>query len=71
MTGTFKPAGVAFAAVMAGIAAPAGILAQADAVMAARDAEADALVAGAMQAGAAEPLGQSDETPAQGNLFDL
>ncbi|MBT9444849.1 MAG: hypothetical protein IV086_04020 [Hyphomonadaceae bacterium] len=70
MTGTFKPVGAAFAAVVAGIAAPAGVLAQADAAMAARDAEADALVAGAMQAGAAEPLGEV--APAtRTDLFDL
>lgn len=66
---TFKPAGLAVAAVVAGIAAPVGVLQAAEAAMAAREAEADALVAGAMQAGAAEPLGE--QTPAQANLFDL
>ncbi|MBL8559861.1 MAG: hypothetical protein JNM47_14150 [Hyphomonadaceae bacterium] len=70
MTGTFKPAGIAVAAVVAGLAAPVGIVQAADAAMAARDAEADALVAGAMSAGAAEPFG--DVAPAeQSNLFDL
>jgi len=70
MTGTFKPAGIAVAAVVAGLAAPVGIVQAADAAMAARDAEADALVVGAMSAGVAEPFG--DFAPAQQpNLFDL
>ena len=66
---TFKPAGMAVAAVMAGIVAPQGVLQAAEQAMAAREAEADALAAAAMQAGAAEPFG--DEAPAQSNLFDL
>ncbi len=68
---TFKPAGVAVAAVMAGIVAPQGadVLQAADQAMAAREAEADALAAAAMQAGAAEPF--ADQAPAQSNLFDL
>ena len=72
---TFKPAGVAVAAVMAGIVAPhgahedAGVLQAAGQAMAAREAEADALAAAAMQAGAAEPF--ADQAPAQGNPFDL
>jgi hypothetical protein len=66
---TFKPAGVAVAAVMAGIVAPTGVLQAAEQAMAAREAEADALAAAAMRAGAAEPLGE--DAVAQGNLFDL
>ncbi len=74
MTDGFKPAGVAFAAVVAGIAAPsgvleAGVLQAADAAMAAREAQADALVAGAAQFAAAEPFGE--HKPAQSDLFDL
>jgi hypothetical protein len=69
MTDTFKPAGAAFAAVVAGIAAPVDLVQAADAAMAAREAEAAALVAAASQYAAAEPLA---ETPAQqGDLFDL
>ena len=69
MTDGFKPAGVAFAAVVAGIAAPAGMLQAADAAMAAREAQVEALVAGAAQFAAAEPLGEVG--PAQTDLFDL
>ena len=69
MSDGFKPAGVAFAAVMAGIAAPAGMVQAADAAVAARQAEADALLAGATQFAAAEPFGE--ERPAQSDLFDL
>jgi hypothetical protein len=68
MTGTFKPAGAAFAAVVAGIAAPAGLVQAADAAIAEREAQADALVAAAKAYAAAEPL---SETPAQSDLFDL
>jgi len=66
---TFKPVGSAFAAVVAGIAAPVDMVQAADAAMAAREAEAAALAASAMQVGAAEPL--ADAPAQQGDLFDL
>ena len=70
MSQTFKPMGAALAAVVAAIPQPATLLQGADAAMAARDAEADALAAGAAQFEAAEPFAPLPREPVQLG-FDL
>lgn len=68
MSDGFKPAGVAFAAVLAGIAAPVDVAQAADAEMAQRAGEAESLRNAAAQFAPAEPFA---EAPAQKDLFDL
>jgi hypothetical protein len=63
---TFKPAGVAIAAIVAGLAAPAGAQAEAPA----KPDHGAELAAAAARFAPAEPLGESPAEPAQPGLFD-
>jgi hypothetical protein len=78
MSGSFKPAGVVFASVVAGLGAGVGadLMTEADRAAAAREAEADALNASIARAAAqfapAEPFSAAlTPAPEQGDLFDL
>jgi hypothetical protein len=64
-----KPVGLTMAALVAAIPVPGSVLDDADQAMAQRQAEADALAAGAAAFEAAEPF--APKPARQGDLFDL
>lgn len=72
MSDSFKPAGLIVASIVAGLAAPgAEALEAADAAIAARDAQADALAQAAATFDAAEPFSQGAGEGPEQLAFDL